>query len=196
MRVGSLVILFASVLIIGREATAQAIGSAVLLNQQSMQSVGDANRQPVQANRPAPQQQQQPGQIHEASEYDYEPAPSGFADCGCAKRPVFPVNAGYVPRGTQVTIASPSPDAVIYYTTDGWTPTEASLRYTGPITINGETRLQAFAEEPNKLPSPIVEANYSVHGPTRAQAEDGAGHERHPAQRHTSAPGYRCFGQL
>jgi hypothetical protein len=131
-----------------------------------MQSVGDANRQPSQANRPTPQQQQQqPGRIHEVAEYDYEPAPRSFADCGCAKRPIFPVDAGYVSAETQVTIASPSPDAVIFYTTDGWTPTEASLRYTGPITISAVTRLQAFAEEPNKLPSPIVEANYAVNGP-------------------------------
>jgi hypothetical protein len=169
MKAGSLVILFACVLVSGRVASAQAIGSAVLLNQQSMQSAGDANRQPSQPNRPAPQQQQQPGQIHEAADYDYAPAPQSFADCGCAKRPVFPVDSGYVPRGTAVTIVSPSPDAVIYYTTDGWTPTEASIRYTGPITINAFTRLQAFAVEPNKLPSSIVEANYAVQGPQALQ---------------------------
>ncbi|HEV2487745.1 MAG TPA: chitobiase/beta-hexosaminidase C-terminal domain-containing protein [Terracidiphilus sp.] len=179
MRAGPVVIFFACVLVSGREATAQAIGSAVLLNQQSTQSVGDANRQPSQANRPATREtRQQSGQIHEVAEYDHEAAPRNFADCGCAKRPIFPVEAGYVAAGTQVTIASPSPDAVIYYTTDGWTPTEASMRYTGPITINAETRLQAFAEEPNKLPSVIVEANYSVSGPAApkpktAQAIDG-----------------------
>lgn len=166
MKAGSLVILFACVLVSGRGSTAQAIGSAVLLNQQSMQSVGDSNQQPSQPSRPAPQQQQ-PGQIHEAADYDY--APQSFADCGCAKRPVFPVDAGYVPAGTPVTIVSPSPDAAIYYTTNGWTPTEASIRYTGPITINAFTRLQAFAVEPNKLPSAIVEANYAVQGPQALQ---------------------------
>jgi hypothetical protein len=166
MKVGSHVILFACVLVSGRVAAAQAIGSAVMLNQQSMQSVGDANRQPSQTIRPSPQQTQpQPGQIHVVADYDYDSAPLSFADCGCATRPIFSIEPGYVAPGTQLTITSFSPDAVIYYTTDGWTPTEASIRYTGPISINADTRLQAFAVEPNKLPSAIVEGNYPVQGP-------------------------------
>jgi hypothetical protein len=39
----------------------------------------------------------------------------------------------------------PSRGASIFYTTDGWTPTAASKRYVGPITIHQSVTLQAIA---------------------------------------------------
>ena len=50
----------------------------------------------------------------------------------------------------------------MYYTLDGWSPTPASIRYTGPITINGPVRLQAVAVSGVWTRSPIVEAEYTV----------------------------------
>jgi hypothetical protein len=39
----------------------------------------------------------------------------------------------------------PSRGASIFYTTDGWTPTAASKRYVGPITVRQSVTLQAIA---------------------------------------------------
>jgi hypothetical protein len=189
MRISSGVILLAFVLACGRGALAQDIGQTVLLNQTTMQGVQNTNHPSVQIVRPSSQPTaQRPTTFENIESYPAQP----FPDCGCARQPYFPVHAGEVARGTQVTITSPIPGAMIYYTTDGWTPTHASLPYTGPIPINADTRLQAIAEEPNKLPSAIVEMLYTVSGPaalppTRAIAIDGILRKDTPLRLVTSA---------
>jgi hypothetical protein len=191
MRAGFLVILLACVLVCARNAAAQAMGQTVVLTQQTMQSVGD-NRQSTQIIHPAPKQTtDQQGQTPGSEFSDVFAAKHDFPDCGCAKSPFFRVPSGFVVTGTLITIASPSPEAVIYYTTDGWTPTEASPRYTAPITINNDTRLQAFAEESGKLPSPMVEVTFSIRGPQPpkpkvVKADDGILHNGTPLRLITS----------
>jgi hypothetical protein len=56
--------------------------------------------------------------------------------------------------------------AVVYYTTDGWTPTTNSARYTGPITITSTTTLQAIAVAPAMPRSRIASAVYRVDLPS------------------------------
>jgi hypothetical protein len=89
----------------------------------------------------------------------------GLQDCHCAQPPVFLPSPREVAAGTPVILSSNNPKAVIYYTTDGWTPTESSTQYRDPIFVTANTRIQAFAEEPGKAPSPIVAASYVVNGP-------------------------------
>jgi hypothetical protein len=81
---------------------------------------------------------------------------------GAAASPTFSVKAGKIAAGTKV-IASHY--AAIYYSTDGWAPNESSLRYTGPITINAETHLQAIATGPNMIHSSIARVDYTVDAP-------------------------------
>ena len=49
-----------------------------------------------------------------------------------------------------------------YYTTDGWTPTPASKRYVGPITIDSNTTLQAVAFSPYFARSLVAGAQYEI----------------------------------
>jgi Chitobiase/beta-hexosaminidase C-terminal domain len=162
MRISSFVILSACIFNYCNNAWAQAIGQSITLTNQSMQSVPNSGQQPNLINGSTAQQG---SHSHATLQYSIIDAPKFVPDCHCAKEPVFPVKAdNNLTLGTQVTITSPTNDAVIYYTTDGWTPTEASARYAGPITIKADTRLQAIAEEPGKLPSPIAEQIYTISG--------------------------------
>ena len=69
------------------------------------------------------------------------------------KQPVFE------PAGTEfddmvtVSITSPTPDARIFYTTDGTTPTEASTLYEDPLTIENTTLLKATSYHDGMAPS-------------------------------------------
>ena len=171
MRCLLVVLLSGCAILCGREASAQALGEAVPIDRQSMQGAGATPhaRFPLGMNGT----DSVPGQVM----IDNGDGPRPLPDCGCAKQPVFSVTTSTLATGTQVSITSPSPGAVIFYTTDGWTPTQDSTRYTGPISITADTRLQAIAEEPQKLPSPIAEADYTISGPqaTRPQRVQATG---------------------
>jgi len=49
----------------------------------------------------------------------------------------------------------------MFYTTDGWTPTAASHRYMGPITIGSTTNLQVVAIAPYHVRSLVASAVYT-----------------------------------
>ena len=60
------------------------------------------------------------------------------------------------PAASQViTIAEATSGAVVYYTTNGSTPTTASTRYTGPITITKSETLKFIAVAPGHAPSSV-----------------------------------------
>jgi hypothetical protein len=59
-----------------------------------------------------------------------------------------------------VTLSDSDPNAVIYYTTNGNTPTAASNLYSGPFTISGPTTIKAVATHIGLVNSPIVEHVY------------------------------------
>jgi hypothetical protein len=154
-------VFIACVLVCGQSAVAQAISQGVLLNQQSMQNAGNAN---VQTPRVVvqPGNQQSNGADARPAAYDPNATPRSFDVPGRSKQPFLSEYAGYVIPGTQLTVSSPVQSATIYYTIDGWTPTEDSLQYVGPLTIQRDMRVQAFAVEPGMLPSPMVDATYIV----------------------------------
>jgi hypothetical protein len=73
------------------------------------------------------------------------------------------IKSGTVKPGTQVRIKWRGGEyGAVYYTLDGWSPTPASTRYTGPITINGPVHLQVVAEGEGWNRSPILDAEYTV----------------------------------
>ena len=55
--------------------------------------------------------------------------------------------------------------AVIYYTTDGSTPTVASAVYSGPFTLTSTATLKAFAQCPGGQPSAVSSESYTIAAP-------------------------------
>jgi hypothetical protein len=61
-----------------------------------------------------------------------------------------------------ITISDTTPNATIYYTTDGTTPTTASKRYSGPVVITQTTMVQAVAIASGYAMSQVVTATYMI----------------------------------
>lgn len=144
-------------LALARTAAGQAFGESIQLSQPAIHNTGAATAIPTSPLSRSGLPQQDGVQV-------VNDAYRGQADCHCAKPPVFLPSPKEVAPGTVVILTTPNPNAVIYYTADGWTPTESSSKYETPIPILGSTRIQAFAVEPGKAPSPIVAGNYSLSG--------------------------------
>lgn len=80
--------------------------------------------------------------------------------------PAISLAAGTYTGSQQVTITDATPGAVIYYTTNNTAPTIASTRYTSAITVSASETLQAIAILPNKNPSAIATAAYTIKLPS------------------------------
>jgi hypothetical protein len=72
-------------------------------------------------------------------------APFATGMIGNCVAPVMTPPGGNYDQPTRVRITSITTDAIIYYTTDGTTPTTASTLYTGPIVIGTHTQINAIA---------------------------------------------------
>jgi len=88
--------------------------------------------------------------------------------------PVFTPPSGTYPAAQVVTITDASPGAVIYYTTDGTVPTSSSTKYTGPITVNVPTALQAIGIL-SGTSSAVVSASYTLLSAPAALAVSATG---------------------
>jgi hypothetical protein len=136
----------------GMDAAQQAMQQSIQLSQQ-------ASQQAMQDMQTATQNAQQAMQNAQSS-------PATWPGLYCpAAMPSFSVKAGKYSGAVTVKIRDTTRGAVIYYTTDGWTPTGASTRYRGPITIHSTTTLQAVAFSPEGGRSRVATAIYSVNGP-------------------------------
>jgi len=76
--------------------------------------------------------------------------------------PVFSVPAGTYTSAQSVTITDGTSGAVIYYTTDGSTPTSSSTKYTGAITVSKSETLQAIATSASLAASGVTSAAYVI----------------------------------
>jgi hypothetical protein len=81
---------------------------------------------------------------------------------GYEAEPVFSVPAGAYPVGLFISITSPNPDAVIYYTEDGSAPDMNSILYTGPFAIAGSAVISAVCYSDAALPSPVKKNTYMI----------------------------------
>ena len=81
---------------------------------------------------------------------------------GPVAAPVFGLRSGTYDSPQKITISSPTPDAIIYYTTDGSTPTTGSTFYSGPIDISSTSTIKAFAAKADFYDSMVVVSNYVI----------------------------------
>ena len=81
--------------------------------------------------------------------------------------PVFSLAAGTYTSAQSVSISVSTPDAAIYYTTDGSTPSGASTAYTVPIDVTKTETISAIAILAGDS-SPVVTATYTISVPVAA----------------------------
>ncbi len=79
-----------------------------------------------------------------------------------AAMPTFSPGTGTYTSTQSVTIADTTPGAVIYYTTNGTTPTTASAVYGSAITVSASTTLEALAVAPGYAQSTVASAVYVI----------------------------------
>ncbi len=136
----------------GMQAAQAAQQAAQISQQASQQAIDQMNQASQQANQQAMQNAQQ--------------AALNTPQCyRCvAAKPKFSVKPGAYSAAIRLKMKDSTRGAVIYYTTDGWTPTAASTRYTGPIAIDSTTSLQAIAISPYGGRSRVATAVYTLNG--------------------------------
>ncbi len=77
--------------------------------------------------------------------------------------PLFSVIPRTYSTAQSIVVTDPSPNATIYFTTDGTTPTTASTRYTSPIVVGATSTLKAIAMAgAGYTASPVVSATYTI----------------------------------
>ena len=76
--------------------------------------------------------------------------------------PTFTPAPGTYTAAQSVTIATSTTNASIFYTTDGTTPTSASTRYTGPLSIGATTTIKAIGTTSGLTDSPVSTGTYTI----------------------------------
>ncbi|MBI9108410.1 MAG: chitobiase/beta-hexosaminidase C-terminal domain-containing protein [Spirochaetales bacterium] len=93
-----------------------------------------------------------------------------FAGCTgeSADSPSFSIESGRLFKDSEITISCIDPDAIIYYTLDGTSPTEDSQKFAEPILVEGNgttVEIRAVAIKFGRSLSPEVSADYCVRYP-------------------------------
>lgn len=80
--------------------------------------------------------------------------------------PAISPAAGAYDNAQVVTISGTGSGISLYYTTDGSTPTIASQRYKGPISLDSSATIRAVATASGYNNSPAASASFTIHLPT------------------------------
>jgi hypothetical protein len=85
-----------------------------------------------------------------------------------AATPTFSPASGTYTSVQTVSISDATSGASIYYTTDGSTPTTASTKYAGVITVNATETIKAIATASSHSNSAVASATYTINLPVAA----------------------------
>ena len=81
---------------------------------------------------------------------------------GQVEAPVASTQGGHYNSSLQISFSSSTADALIYYTNDGSDPTESSMLYSGPISINNTQVIRVRAFKSGLAPSDIITNSYFI----------------------------------
>jgi len=84
------------------------------------------------------------------------------------------VKDGMVNKGTKVTLSNTNDKAIVYYTTDGSTPTSKSTKYTTPIIINDDVTIKAIATNTAYITSDVATFKYEVNNEPMFKLKENA----------------------
>ncbi len=87
-----------------------------------------------------------------------------------AAAPAFSPAAGSYGPSVSVSMSSSTPNATIFYTTDGTAPSTASTKYTTPITVTSTTTFNSIATATGFIQSSASSATYTISTQTPAPA--------------------------
>jgi hypothetical protein len=165
--------LLTAILVAASAAYAQAQDPGQMAAQQAaQQATQQANQDALQAMQMNQQAAQAAAQQAQIAQTDTPTPP-----CCITTKPKFSVKPGNYDSPVIVKLTDKTRGAIIYYTTDGWTPTAASNRYLGPITINTTTTLQAIAIAPYSAVygrSLVVSGQYTINAPATGASTTAA----------------------
>jgi Cu/Ag efflux protein CusF len=103
--------------------------------------------------------------IQEILSWTYTP---GSGTTSPAATPTFSPAAGTYTSAQTVTIGDATTGAVIYYTTNGTTPTTSSSKYSTPISVSSTETIQAIAVASGYTNSAVASAAYTINIPQTA----------------------------
>ncbi len=83
-----------------------------------------------------------------------------------AATPSFSPAGGTYSTAQTVTISDTTPGDLIYFTTNGTTPTVSSTQYSGAITVSSSETINAIAVASGYVSSAVGSATYTIQGPT------------------------------
>src|SRR5271165_3666745 len=89
--------------------------------------------------------------------------------------PTFSPGAGTYSSPQTVAISTTSPNASIYYTTNGTTPTTSSTVYTAPLTVSASETVQAMATASGFFNSNVSSAAYTINSTQVTSINLGSG---------------------
>jgi hypothetical protein len=150
------------------DAAAQAAQAAQQASVQAMQASQQAMQDAMRANQQGSDQmaQQMMNHLDEATRNAQAAPVIGFT-----AKPKISVKPGGHDSPITVRLSDSTRGAIMYYTTNGWTPTISSHRYIGLITIDSTTNLQAIAIAPYHVRSLVASAVYTFpNSPQQASA--------------------------
>jgi hypothetical protein len=105
---------------------------------------------------------------------DSVPVEFSFTINGTVQKPEFSLPQGSYGPSQAVSMTTPTPNATIYYTTDGSEPTRSSTRYVGTIDLTASKTIKAFAVFADWADSAVETAQYTINGPVANPVGDPA----------------------
>ncbi|QTA93847.1 chitobiase/beta-hexosaminidase C-terminal domain-containing protein [Desulfonema magnum] len=83
---------------------------------------------------------------------------------GTVAMPTFSPEPATYTTGQDVALLCATPDAIIYYTTDGTDPSESSMAYSGPVSVVSTTIIKAGAFKTDWAASSVATGIYTITG--------------------------------